>query len=70
MHACQLFEAAGLACGDLLVPAAGAGDGFENGLPTRIRCEAGIADDEAHGAALPDVAEGAFDRSDWQKASS
>lgn len=65
IHACQLFDAAGLACGDLLVPAAGTSDDFENGLATRIRCEAGIAADEAYGAALPDVAEEAFDRIDW-----
>ena len=47
IHAFQLFDANGRACGDLLVPAVDANDGFENGLATRIRCGSGITYDKA-----------------------
>ena len=47
---------------DLLVPLACASDGFQNGLTARLCRDVRIADDQAQGAALANVAEGAFDR--------
>src|SRR5579859_2297635 len=62
MHASELRDTAGFACGKLLVPEPGPGNGFEDCLTACLCRNVRIADDQAQGAALGNVAEGAFDR--------
>ena len=62
MHAGELRDTSGFAGGKLLVPEPGPGNGFEDGLAACLCRNVRIADDQAQGAALGNVAEGAFDR--------
>ena len=62
MHGGELRDTAGFACGKLLIPKSGTGNGFEDGLTACLCRNVRIADDQAQGAALGNVAEGAFDR--------
>ena len=68
MQAGQLRNGAGLSGRDLLIPMAGAGDGFEDGLTAGVGRDTCVADDEAQGTTLLNVAESAVKRSDRREA--
>ena len=63
----ELRNAAGFSRSDLLIPTAGTGDGFEDGLTAGVGGNAGIADDESQGSTLLNVAEGTVERDDRQQ---
>src|ERR1035437_3884437 len=62
MHAGELRDTGGFAGGELFVPEPSPGNGFEDGLTARLCRNVRIADDQAQGAALGNVAGGAFNR--------
>lgn len=64
MQAGQLRHGAGLSGCDLLIPTAGAGDGFEDSLTAGVGRNTCVADDEAQSATLLNVTESAVERGD------